>query len=126
MEYLTPTHQEIMNVLQQANVQVIVDDHSICKTKKFDGYVITKKDPKYKPKRTQLILCEEVMFTNYQDGPGEVNRTLAHEAVHIAQVCRFNDGYILPLGFRKDVEAEAFAIQDQPREVLRILKKYCL
>lgn len=126
MEYLTPTHQEIMNVLQQANVQVIVDDHSICKTKKFDGYVITKKDPKYKPKRTQLILCEETMFTNYQDGPGEVNRTLAHESVHIAQVCRFNDGYIRPLGFRKDVEAEAFAIQDQPREVLRILKKYCL
>ena len=126
MEYLTPTHQEIMNVLQQANVQVIVDDHSICKTKKFDGYVITKKDPKYKPKRTQLILCEEVMFTNYQDDPGEVNRTLAHESVHIAQVCRFNDGYIRPLGFRKDVEAEAFAIQDQPREVLRILKKYCL
>ena len=126
MEYLTPTHQEIMNVLQQANVQVIVDDHSICKTKKFDGYVITKKDPKYKPKRTQLILCEEVMFTNYQDGPGEVNRTLAHESVHIAQVCRFNDGYIRPLGFRKDVEAEAFAIQDQPREVLRFLKKYCL
>jgi hypothetical protein len=31
------------------------------------------------------------MFTNYQDDPGEVNRTLAHEAVHIAQVCRFND-----------------------------------
>ena len=126
MEYLTPTHQEIMNVLQQANVQVIVDDHSICKTKKFDGYVITKKDPKYKPKRTQLVLCKETMFTNYQDGSGEVNRTLAHESVHIAQVCRFNDGYIRPLGFQKDIEAEAFAIQDQPREVLRILKKYCL
>ena len=126
MEHLTPTHQEILNVLQQANIQVIVDDHAICKTKKFDGYMITKKDPKYKPKRTQLVLCEEVMITNYQDGPGEVNRTLAHESVHIAQMCRFNDGYIRPLGFRKDVEAEAFAIQDQPREVLRILKKYCL
>ena len=126
MEYLTPTHQEIINVLQQANVLVIVDNHSICKTKKFDGYVITKKDPKYKPKRTQLVLCEETMFTNYQDGPGEVNRTLAHESVHIAQMCRFNDGYIRPLGFRKDIETEAFAIQDQPREVLRILKKYCL
>lgn len=126
MEYLTPTHQEIMNVLQQANVQVIVNNHPICETKKFDGYVITKKDSKYKPKRTQLILCETAMFYNYQDGPGEVNRTLAHEAIHIAQVCRFNDGYIRPLGFRKDIEAEAFAVQDQPREVLRILKKYCL
>lgn len=126
MEYLTPTHQEILDTLQLANVQVIVSDHPICKTKKFDGYVITNKSPKYKPKRTQLILCEEVMFANYQDGPGEVNRTLAHESVHIAQVCKYGDGYIRPLGFRKDIEAEAFAIQDTPREVLRILKKYCL
>ena len=126
MEYLTPTHQEIMNVLQQVNVQVIVNNHPICETKKFDGYLITKKDFKYKPKRTQLVLCETVMFTNYQDGPGEVNRTLAHETVHAAQSCNSGDGYIRPLGFRKDIEAEAFAIQDQPREVLRILKKYCL
>jgi hypothetical protein len=126
MEYLTQTHQEIVNTLQLANVQVIVNDHPICKTKKFDGYVITNKNPKYKPKRTQLVLCEEVMFTNYQDGPGEVNRTLAHESVHVAQVCKSGDGYIRPLGFRKDIEQESFAIQDQPREVLRILKKYCL
>jgi hypothetical protein len=126
MEYLTQTHQEIVNTLQLANVQVIVDDHPICKTKKFDGYVITNKNPKYKPQRTQLVLCEELMFNNYKDGPGEVNRTLAHESVHVAQVCKSGDGYIRPLGFRKGIEEESFAIQDQPREVLRILKKYCL
>lgn len=126
MEYLTPTHQEIVNVLQQVNIEIIVDNHPICKTKKFDGYLITNKNLKYKPKKTQLVLCEEVMFTNYQDGAGEVNRTLAHETVHVAQSCKSGDGYIQPLGFRKNIEQEAFAIQDQPREVLRILKKYCL
>ena len=126
MEYLTPTHQEILNVLRQVNVQVIVDNHPVCQTRKFDGYVILTSHPKYRPKRTQLILCENVMFTNYEDWQGEVNRTLTHEAVHVAQACKSNDGNIRPLGFRKDIEAEAFAIQDNPRETLRILKKYCL
>jgi hypothetical protein len=126
MEYLTPTHQEIVNILQQVNVEIVVNNHPICETKKFDGYTISKKDPKYGSKRTRLVLCEDVMFTNYLDGAGEVNRTLAHETIHIAQTCKSGDGYLRPLGFRKDIESEAFAIQDQPKEVLRILKKYCL
>lgn len=126
MEYLTPTHQEIMDILQQINVQVIINNHPVCETKKIDGYVITKKDQKYKPKKTQLVLCETAMFATYEDGPGEVNRTLAHETIHISQICKSADGYIRPLGFRKNIEQEAFALQDQPREVLRILKKYCL
>ena len=126
MDYLTPTHQEILDVLNQTGIVVIVNDHNICTTKKYDGYTITKKDPKNDSGKTQFVLCEDVVQTNYVDWQGEMNRTIAHEAVHVAQMCRFNDGYIRPLGFRKDVETEAFAIQDQPREVLRILKKYCL
>jgi hypothetical protein len=126
MEYLTPTHQEIMNTLRQVNVEIVVNNHPVCQTKKFDGYTISKKDPKYGSRKTQLVLCEDVMLTNYGDGVAEVNRTLAHETVHIAQICKSGDGYLRPLGFRKDIESEAFAIQDQPKEVLRILKKYCL
>ena len=63
---------------------------------------------------------------NYQDWEGELERTIAHEAVHVAQLCKSTDGLIRPLGFRKNIEEEAFAVQDQPREILRILKKYCL
>jgi len=66
------------------------------------------------------------MQQNYTDWIGEVNRTLAHEALHVAQLCKSKDGLFYPLGFRNDVEKEAFAVQEQPREVLRILKKYCL
>jgi hypothetical protein len=77
-------------------------------------------------RKNEFVICPNVIRKNYQDWQGEVNRTIAHEAAHVAQVCRFNDGYIRPLGFRDDVEKEAFAIQDQPREVLRIVKKYCL
>ena len=126
MEYLTPTHQEILDVIRQANVVVLMDNHKVCKTQKYDGYVITTRNSLNQSRKNEFVICPNVIEKNYNDWQGEINRTIAHEAVHVAQMCRFNDGYIRPLGFRKDVEAEAFAIQDQPREVLRILKKYCL
>lgn len=126
MDYLTPTHQEILDVIRQSNVVVLVDNHKVCKTQKYDGYVISPRNSLNQSGRNEFVICTNVIQKNYEDWQGEINRTIAHEAVHVAQMCRFNDGYIRPLGFRKDVEAEAFAIQDQPREVLRILKKYCL
>lgn len=126
MDYLTPTHQEILDVIRQANVVVLMDNHKVCRTQKYDGYVITTRNSLNQSRKNEFVICPNVIQKNYSDWQGEINRTIAHEAVHVAQMCRFNDGYIRPLGFRKDVEAEAFAIQDQPREVLRILKKYCL
>ena len=101
--YLTIVHQQILDVLHQANVQMIVNNHPVCKTKKYDGFVITTRDATYKPKRTQLILCEKVMVNNYIDWQGEINTTLAHEAVHVAQICKSNDGHIRRLGFGKNV-----------------------
>ena len=126
MDYLTPTHQEILDVLNQIGVAVYVNEHQVCRTRQYDGMVLTTKDHRNQSGRTQFVLCENVVQTNYADWQGEMNRTIGHEAVHVAQACKRRDGYISPLGFRKDVEKEAFAIQDQPREVLRILKKYCL
>jgi hypothetical protein len=126
MEYLTPTHQEILDVLRQAQIAIVVNEHKLCRTQKYDGYALTWKDPHNNLRKNMLLMCNNVIKKNYSDWVGEINRTLAHEAVHMAQICRSNDGYIRPLGFRDDVEKEAFAIQDQPREVLRIVKKYCL
>jgi hypothetical protein len=126
MEYLTPTHQEILNVLLQANVAVIVNNHKVCQKRKFDGYTLTWKDPMNNLGKTTLVLCNNTIKKNYNDWVGELNRTLSHESVHVAQMCKEGHGYIEPLGFRKDVEKEAYAIQDQPREVLRIVRKYCL
>jgi hypothetical protein len=126
MEYLTPTHQEILDVLRQANVVVIVNDHKVCQKDKFDGYALSWRDPMNTLKKTSLVMCNESIKKNYDNWVGEINRTLSHESVHVTQMCKEGNGYVKPLGFRKDVEKEAFAIQDQPREVLRILKKYCL
>jgi len=126
MDYVTPTHQDILDVIRQSNFVVFVDNHKVCKTQKYDGYVITPKNSLNQSRKNEFVICPSVIQKNYEDWQGEINRTIAHEAVHVAQVCKSNDGYIRPLGFRKDVEKEAFSIQDQPREVLRIVKKYCL
>ena len=126
MDYITPTHQEILNVIRQSNFMVFVNNHKVCKTQKYDGYVITKINHLNQSGRNEFVICADVIQTNYTDWQGELNRTIAHEAIHVSQACKSNDGYIRPLGFRDDVEKESFAVQDQPREVLRIIKKYCL
>ena len=126
MDYVTPTHQDILDVIRQSNFMVYVNNHKVCKTQKYDGYVITPRNSLNQSRKNEFVICPNVIRKNYSDWQGEINRTIAHEAVHVAQVCKSNDGYIRPLGFRKDIEKEAFAIQDKPREVLRILKKYCL
>jgi hypothetical protein len=113
-------------VLRQANVAVIVNNHKVCHKGKVDGYAMTWRDPDNKLRKNVLLMCNNTIKKNYSDWVGELNRTLAHESVHVAQMCKEGDGYIEPLGFRKGVEQEAFAIQDNPREVLRVLKKYCL
>lgn len=126
MDYVSPTHQEILNVIQQANVLVIMDNHKVCKTKKYDGYTITTKNPLNQSRKNEFVICTEVIQKNYNDWQSELNRTIAHEAIHVAQMCKSNDGYLELLGFRKSIEDEAYAVQDQPREVLRIVRKYCL
>lgn len=126
LSFLLPIHMEIYETLIKANV--IVEEHHIsCGTqKKWDGWVLSTKDKLNKYNRTVVAICTDTMKHVYEDWQGEINRTLAHEAIHVAQLCKSKDGHVRPLGFRDDVEKEAFAVQDNPREVLRILKKYCL
>ena len=122
--YLLPIHLEILETLQLARVS-IVEHHSKCNNK-FDGWFMTTKDPANDSGGMKLAMCTDTIKSNYVNWQYEINRTLAHESVHAAQACKEGNGYIERLGFRKDAESEAFAIQDNPREVLRILKKYCL
>jgi hypothetical protein len=126
MEYLTPTHQEILDAVRQAGVVVLVNEYKICGKDQYDGYAMTWRDPQNTFGKNVLVMCNDTIKKNYTDWVGEINRTLAHESVHVAQMCKEGKGYVEPLGFRNDVEKEAFAIQDQPREVLRIVRKYCL
>lgn len=122
--YLLPVHLEILETLQSARIHV-TEVHSKCNGN-FDGWVITRRDKSNRSGKTELVICTETIKRNYSHWQYEINRTLAHESVHVAQSCKEGNGYIERLGFRKDLEEEALAIQDNPREVLRILKKYCL
>jgi hypothetical protein len=106
MEYLTPTHREILNVLRQVDVAVIVNNHKVCHKNKVDGYAMTWKDPDNKLRKNVLLMCNNTIRKNYTDWVGEINRTLAHEAVHVAQMCKEGKGYVEPLGFKKDIEEE--------------------
>lgn len=124
--YLFPIHMEIYNTLHQSNI-IVVENQNSCGTKKeWDGWTMTTSDKRNPYSKTMLVMCTNTLKTNYFDWQGEIRRTLTHEAVHAAQSCKTTDGNLYPLGFRKDVEKEAVAIQDNPKEVLRILKKYCL
>jgi hypothetical protein len=126
IEFLTSHHLEIVRILRNANVEVVTDKHKVCKRGAFDGYTFTYKDPNNKLKKTALVICTKTIQENYDDWRGEINRTLAHEAVHVAQICKHGNRYIQPLGFDLNIEKEAFKIQDKPTVVARILKKYCL
>ena len=126
IELLTPVHFEIINVLKQSGVVVVLDNHKICDTQKFDGYFLTSIDQQNPTRKPMLLICLGTIQKNYGQWQAELNRTIAHEAVHAAQACKWKDGYIRALGFHKDTEREAFAIQDNPKEVLRVVRKYCL
>lgn len=126
IEYLTPTHQLIIEKITNAGVVVAIDHPGACKDNKFDGFVYSWRDKGSRSGKNELAICLGSLKINYTDWQGELNRTVAHEAVHIAQLCKSKDGYFRTLGFGANIEKEAFAIQEQPNEVLRILKKYCL
>jgi hypothetical protein len=67
---------------------------------------MTWKDPDNKLRKNVLLMCNNTIRKNYTDWVGEINRTLAHEAVHVAQMCKEGKGYVEPLGFKKDIEEE--------------------
>ena len=125
VNYLQPTQMEILSTLQQANV-VVVENHKSCNPKgTWDGWTFTPRDHRNPYNTTMLVMCTDTIQSVYGDWQLEINRTISHESVHVSQACKEGRGGLEKLGFRKDLEKEAFAIQDNPKEVLRILKKYC-
>lgn len=126
LNYLQPTQLQIYNTLRQANV-IVVENHKSCNPKgKWDGWTLTPRDRRNSYKKTMLVMCTDSIQSVYEDWKLEINRTIAHESIHVAQACKEGHDGLETIGFRKDLEKEAFAVQDNPKEVLRILKKYCL
>lgn len=127
VSYLLSYQLQLLRVLQQSNVTISENTVAACGNNyKWDGWTFNKRDYRnVSKKRTEMVICTNTHKVNYGDWINELNRTLTHEAVHVAQICKSGDG-VVPLGFRKGVEDEAFALQERPDEVIRIVKKYCL
>jgi len=126
MDYISPTHQDILDVLNQINVQVVINNHPICYSREYDGYVLSPKNYRNNSNQIMMLLCVDTMREYRNDWKREVGYTISHEAVHVAQLCKSGDGYFSTIGDGNDIEKESYDLQDNPEEVLRVLKKYCL
>ena len=138
--YLLPQTKDIYNLISQK--VKIVENAPICK--KFDIYGWYQSDTKI------MTICTNKI----QSGPDVkyyVNETILHESVHVAQSCKTKNGTLLPFNISlnymnivdhrksdvnnsikvngeiiRNIEHEAFWMEDKPNEVKYVVKKYCL
>lgn len=136
--YLSPEGTEIYNMISK-KVRV-VENTPICRSYDIYGW--------YQNTTKTMTFC-----TNRIISKGNVkyyvNETLLHESVHVAQSCKANFNYLTPFGINpskmyldyqkendlkkvisfnpdlKDIDREAFWMEDKPNKVKYVLQKYC-
>jgi hypothetical protein len=136
--YLSPESTEIYQIISR-RIRV-VENTPICR--KYDIYGWFDANEK-----TMTICTDRIVSRN--DSEYYVNETLLHESVHIAQYCKNKS--LTPLGITplqlqlssrrnrdvesavkmagplvRQIEREAFWMEDKPNEVKYVVKKYCL
>lgn len=137
--YLSPTGKDIYSLVSQ-KVR-IVENAPICK--KHDIYGWFDSDIK------TIIFCTNKI----KNGPNPhyyFNETLFHEATHVSQSCKNNMRWVIPFWINKNqmpltsnrridlqtsvkingssvkqLEHEAFWMEDKPEKVKYVLKKFC-
>jgi hypothetical protein len=137
--YLSPASQEIYQMISR-KVRV-VENAPICRSQQIFG--------QYDGNQNTLTFCTQ-KIKNHGDVKYYINETLLHESVHIAQFCKSFIGYMKPLGIFKasmnlsgrrledlnssvkingegvrQLEHEAFWMEDKPSKVKYVLQKYC-
>jgi hypothetical protein len=136
--YLSPQSTEIYQMISR-KIRV-VENTPICRKHDIYGWfnVIEK----------TMTICTDRIISN-DNSTYYMNETLLHESVHIAQYCKNNS--LTPLGISnsqiqlssrrnqdiesavkisgpsvRQIEREAFWMEDKPNEVKYVVKKYCL
>jgi hypothetical protein len=137
--YLSPQGMEIYNMISK-KIRV-VENTPICQ--KYDIYGWYQNTSK-----TMVFCTNRIVSKGKPDY--DVNETLFHESVHVAQACKQNMKEIFPLGISsfsmtlpknksKDllktiqisgkhialIEKEAFWMEDKPSKVKYVVQKYC-
>ena len=125
-QYLTPESTQILQILNRTGV-VTRENTKVCGKKwEWDAWTLSANDQNNPYKKIYLSICTSTIQKNYGDWSREINRTLTHESVHITQACKHSYGGLERLGIGKTIEEEAVKLQDNPYEVIRILRKYCI
>ena len=135
--YLSPESTEIYQMISR-RIRV-VENTSICR--KYDIYGWFNVNEKI------MTICTDRIVSR-NDYRYYVNETLLHESVHVAQYCKNKS--LTPLGIAssqlqlssrrnqdvesavkisgplvRQIEREAFWMEDKPNEVKYVVKKYC-
>ena len=136
--YLYPQSQEIYQMVARA-IRV-VENAPVCRKHDIYGW--------FSHTSRTLAICTS-RIASRENTVHSINETLLHESVHLAQYCK--NKALLPLGIApsqiqlsarrkldvekavkiigpsiRQVENEAFWLEDKPNEVKYVLKKYCL
>ena len=146
--FLSKIDKEIIELINKSN-HSIKENTDICLIdKKFVGF--------FKRREKEIVICTKnaKKLGNYREDKGYdnhktnlyVRRALRHEATHLVQSCNNNK----PTGVIKNIEdkihvgklkalkssvrisrnldkeLEAYVMEDKPRKVKEMLKKYCL
>ena len=146
--FLNKIDKEIIELIKKTN-HSIEENTSLCQIdKKFVGF--------YKNREKTIVICtqnakklggyrEDNRYDNHKTNL-YIRRALRHEATHLVQSCNNNkptgvikniedkihEGKVkalkssVKISGNLDKELEAYVMEDKPRKVKEILKKYCL
>jgi hypothetical protein len=136
--YLSPDGQFIYNMVSK-KVRV-VENAPICRQHDIFGF--------YSATKKTLTFCTDKIKT-YGNIEYNVFETLLHESAHVAQSCKGNFQELIPFGINsssmylnsrrendlkkviaydrnlKQIDREAFWMEDKPSQVKYVLQKYC-
>jgi len=132
--YLTPIGKQIIDNVIRAGYPVR-ENIEYCKDKNIFGYGDFDK----------MVICTKNIKNGGYDLEHYINETVYHEAVHMAHMCNgYKPFYInvkdMPLPWEKledikksvqmsnssrQMEHEAYWMEDKPEKVNYVLKKYC-
>jgi hypothetical protein len=137
--YLLPETKDVYDLVSK-KVR-FVENSELCR--KYDIYGMYQSDT------NKFIICTQ-RIVNGPDVKYYINETVLHEAVHVAQSCKTRNRTVSPLGISpydmplsnrrandlkkairmsgevtKNIEHEAFWMEDKPNKVKYVLEKYC-
>ena len=137
--YLLPETKDVYDLVSK-KVR-FVENSELCR--KYDIYGMYQSDT------NKFIICTQ-RIVNGPDVKYYINETVLHEAVHVAQSCKTRNRTVSPLGISpydmplsnrrsndlkkairmsgeviKNIEHEAFWMEDKPNKVKYVVQKYC-